>query len=157
MLSLYVRNLFFTIIHPGLVAVLIPYWILGHKWKEQFSLPFHIYQYLGMVFFSLGLLILLNCIIRFASAGQGTLSPIDPTKKLVTSGLYRYSRNPMYSGVSMILMGETIFFTSYHLGIYVFIVVLIFNLFILAVEEPRLRRDFGDEYRDYCSKVRRWL
>ena len=157
MFSLYLRNLFFTIIHPGLVTGLIPYWILGRKWGEQFSLSFHFYQYLGIIFFSLGLVVLLNCIIRFALAGHGTLSPIDPTKKLVTSGLYRYTRNPMYLGVLMILIGETLFFKSYHLGIYLLIIALIFNLFILAVEEPRLRKDFADEYRNYCSKVRRWL
>ncbi len=157
MFSLYVRNLFFTIIHPGLVAGFIPYWILGSKWKEQFSLSFHFYQYSGIIFFSLGLAVLLNCILRFALAGHGTLSPIDPTKKLVTGGLYRYTRNPMYLGVLTILIGEALFFESYHLGIYLLMITLIFNLFILAVEEPRLRRDFGGEYRDYCSKVRRWL
>ncbi len=157
MFSLYLRNLFFTIIHPGLVAGLIPWWILGQQWREQFSLPFQFYQYAGILFFSLGLTILLSCIIRFALAGRGTLSPIDPTKKLVTSGLYRYTRNPMYLGVLMILAGEALFFKSYHLGIYLLIMMLIFNFFILVFEEPRLRRDFGDEYRSYCSKVRRWL
>jgi protein-S-isoprenylcysteine O-methyltransferase Ste14 len=157
MLSLYLRNLFFTIIHPGLVAGLIPYWILGRKWSRQFSLPFHLYQYVGILIFSLGLFVLLTCIIRFASSGGGTLSPIDPTKKLVITGLYKYSRNPMYLGVTMILIGEALFFQSYHLGIYLLLIVLVFNLFILAVEEPRLKRDFADEYREYCGKVRRWL
>jgi protein-S-isoprenylcysteine O-methyltransferase Ste14 len=157
MFALYLRNLFFTIIHPGLVAGLIPYWILGNKWKEQFSLAFHFYQYLGIIFFSAGLFILLSCIIRFALVGHGTLSPIDPTKKLVTSGFYRYTRNPMYLGVLIILIGETMFFKSYHLIIYMAIITLIFNLFIMAVEEPRLRRDFGEEFRHYCNKVRRWL
>jgi protein-S-isoprenylcysteine O-methyltransferase Ste14 len=63
----------------------------------------------------------------------------------------------MYVGVLTILLGEVFFFQSYHLAVYLLIMALIFNFFILAVEEPRLRRDFGAEYSDYCSKVRRWL
>lgn len=157
MISLYLRNLFFTIMHPGLVVGLIPYWMLGPKWIKQFSLPFNFYQYLGTPLFLIGLFVLLHCIIRFVVVGRGTLSPIDPTKNLVTSGIYRYTRNPMYLGVLMILIGEALFFKSYHLGIYLLIIVLIFNFFILAIEEPRLRRDFGNEYSHYCNKVRRWL
>ena len=157
MFSLYLRNLFFTIIHPGLVVGLIPYWILDLSGKQQFSLPFNFYQYLGIALFLIGLFVLLHCIIRFAVVGRGTLSPIDPTKKLVTSGIYRYSRNPMYLGVLITLIGEALFFKSYHLGIYLLIMALIFNFFILVVEEPRLHSDFGDEYSHYRNKVRRWL
>lgn len=157
MFSLYLRNLFFTIIHPGLVVGLIPYWILGAEWKEQFSRPFSFYQYLGIALFLIGLFVLLHCIVRFAVVGRGTLSPVDPTKKLVTTGIYRFTRNPMYVGVLMALLGETIFFNSYHLGIFLAIMALIFNFFIMLVEEPRLQTDFGDEYSHYRSKVRRWL
>jgi protein-S-isoprenylcysteine O-methyltransferase Ste14 len=157
MFSLYLRNIFFTIIHPGLVVGLIPYWILGPKLKQQFSARFHFFQYLGAGLFLIGLFVLLHCITRFAVVGRGTLSPIDPTKKLVTSGIYKYSRNPMYLGVLIILAGETFFFRSYHLGIYLLIIAFIFNFFILLVEEPRLRRDFGDDYLQYCRRVRRWL
>jgi protein-S-isoprenylcysteine O-methyltransferase Ste14 len=157
MFSLYLRNLFFTIIHPGLVIGLIPYWILGPGWRQQFSFPFTFYQYLGSAFFLVGLFVLLHCIIRFAVVGRGTLSPVDPTKKLVTSGIYRYTRNPMYVGVLMSLIGEALFFRSYQLGIFLLIMALIFNFFIMLVEEPRLQTDFGDEYSHYRSKVRRWL
>jgi protein-S-isoprenylcysteine O-methyltransferase Ste14 len=157
MFSLYLRNLFFTIIHPGLVVGLIPYWLLSLSGKNNFRFRFNFYQYLGISLFLMGLFVLLHCIIRFAVVGRGTLSPIDPTKKLVTSGIYRYTRNPMYLGVMITLMGEVIFFKSYPLGIYLLIMALIFNLFILVVEEPRLHEDFGDEYSQYRNKVRRWL
>jgi protein-S-isoprenylcysteine O-methyltransferase Ste14 len=157
MFSLYLRNLFFTIIHPGLVVGLIPYWLLSLSGNNSFRFRFNFYQYLGIPLFLIGLFVLLHCIIRFAVVGRGTLSPIDPTKKLVTSGIYRYTRNPMYLGVLMTLIGEALFFKSYHLGIYLLIMALIFNFFILVVEEPRLHEDFGDEYSHYRNKVRRWL
>lgn len=156
MVSLFFRNLFFTIVHPGLVAGLIPYWILNGS-NNPFSRPFEITQYCGTILFSFGLAILLECIVRFAWQGRGTLSPIDPTKDLVIKGLYRYSRNPMYVGVMLMLAGEAVFFESKFMWGYGLIVFLIFNLFILLVEEPRLRKDFGADYQAYCKKVRMWL
>lgn len=135
MLSLFLRNLFFTILQPGLVAGLIPYWILGYKnIIVSKTLKFH--HYSGGILFLAGLMIMLNCIIHFALEGRGTLSPLDPTKKLVTTGLYQFSRNPMYVGVIMILAGEAIFFQSLNLWIYVAFIFLAFNIFILLHEEP---------------------
>ena len=156
MLSLLFRNLFFTIIHPGLVAGLIPYWILGDKANGPFERALQFYQFLAMLLFLIGLIVLLESIIRFAIEGRGTLSPADPTKKLVIKGLYRFSRNPMYVGVIMTLAGEALFFQSLNLLVYLIFIFLIFNLFILLIEEPRLRKDFGEEYRKYCREVRRW-
>jgi len=97
------------------------------------------------------------CIYEFAVFGKGTLSPLDPTKRLVVRGLYRYSRNPMYVGVMLMLIGEAIFAASIPLLIYLVLVFIGFNLFILLHEEPRLKRDFAEEYAEYCKKVRRWI
>jgi protein-S-isoprenylcysteine O-methyltransferase Ste14 len=110
-----------------------------------------------MIVFAFGLIITLRCILQFALEGKGTLSPIDPTKRLVVRGLYRYSRNPMYVGVMMILIGEAIVTQSATLWIYLAIIFIAFQLFIMLHEEPRLRKDFGQEYLVYCGKVRRWF
>ena len=157
MFSLFLRNLFFTILQPGVVAGLIPYLILRYKVDDPFSGPFDFYKALGVLLFLTGLIIVFDCIIRFAVQGQGTLSPADPTKKLVIKGLYRFSRNPMYIGVMLILTGETIFFHPNDLWIYSLFVFFLFHLFVIFVEEPRLRRDFGEEYYQYCQKVGRWF
>ncbi len=157
MLSLFFRNLFFTILQPGIVAGLIPYWILGGKLYKPFNQHLQFYQYLGILLFLIGLVIMFDCIIRFAVEGRGTLSPADPTKKLVIKRLYRFSRNPMYVGVMMILIGEAIFFQSYNLWVYLLFIFLIFNLFVMLVEEPRLCKDFGEDYCQYCKDVRRWF
>ena len=157
MFSLFLRNIFFTIIHPGLVAGLIPFWILGDKTYEEIAEPFEFHKYIAIVIFLIGLTILLSCIIRFAVEGRGTLSPADPTKRLVIKGLYKYSRNPMYVGVILILTGEIIFFSSSNLLLYTVFVFICFNLFVIFVEEPRLNRDFASEYLNYCKQVRRWV
>lgn len=157
MLSLLLRNLFFTIVQPGLVAGLIPYLILGDTVGAALTQPLYFLQYIGMALFLIGLTILFDCIIRFAVQGRGTINPVDPTKKLVVKGLYRFSRNPMYIGVIIILSGEAIFFQLNNLWVYLLFIFFIFNLFILFIEEPRLRRDFGEDYYQYCQRVRRWL
>lgn len=156
MASLFLRNLIFTILHPGIVAGLIPYWILRRA-GVAFPNAWGLLQFSGAIIFIAGLVLLLNCIARFAIEGRGTLSPADPTKHLVVKGMYRHSRNPMYVGVMLILAGEALFFRLADLWLYAFGVFLLFNAFIFFVEEPRLRRDFGQDYLDYCAKVRRWI
>jgi protein-S-isoprenylcysteine O-methyltransferase Ste14 len=139
------------------VAGLIPYWILGSPGIASFKNSLSFFQYIAIFTFAIGVAILLYCITMFAIKGKGTLSPADPTKKLVVSGLYKYSRNPMYIGVMLILIGESAFFGSTILWIYTAILFIAFNLFIVIHEEPRLERDFGTEYQQYLKAVRRWL
>lgn len=157
MFSLFIRNLFFTVVQPGIVAGLIPLWITGASINTIFDEVWQLHQYMGAMVFLVGLVIMLWCIISFAVKGRGTLSPLDPTKQLVVSGLYRYSRNPMYVGVMLILIGEAIYFQSVELWVYSLLVFIAFNIFARVVEEPRLRNDFGAEYDLYCQKVRRWI
>lgn len=157
MLSLLFRNLLFTILQPGVVTGLIPYLLLRNSDKTFFPDSWTIWHYAGAFIMILGFLILLSCIVRFMTEGKGTISPLDPTKKLVAKGLYRYSRNPMYVGAMLLLLGETVFWQSLVLALYAAVVFIAFNLFIILHEEPRLKRDFGTEYELYLQKVRRWL
>jgi len=155
--SLLIRNLFFTILQPGLVVGLFPYLIVREKVNTLFEPPFEAHQYAGIFLFFIGWCLVLYCIYRFAVEGHGILSPADPTKNLVVKGIYQYSRNPMYIGVVLALIGEVVFTMSSTLLIYTGIVFTMFNLFIILIEEPRLRKDFGEEYLAYGKRVRRWL
>jgi protein-S-isoprenylcysteine O-methyltransferase Ste14 len=112
MWSLVLRNVAFTILQPGMVAGLIPYWIVGSPGIATFKSSLSSFQYIAIFIFAVGIAIMFYCISMFAVKGKGTLSPADPTKKLVISGLYKFSRNPMYIGVMLMLIGESIFFSS---------------------------------------------
>ncbi len=157
MISLYLRNLFFTILQPGVVGGLVPYLLLRADEKEKILQSFQFLQYTGLILFVLGFVVMMNCILNFAIHGKGTLSPADPTKKLVIAGLYKYSRNPMYVGVILMLIGEAVFFQSGRLWIYSMLIFVVFHLFIVFFEEPRLKKDFGAEFDQFCNKVRRWV
>jgi len=156
-MSLFLRNLFFTILQPGVVAGLIPFLLARKNFENAFAGAFHVQHGVGMFVFLAGVTITLHCIANFAIHGRGTLSPADPTQRLVISGLYKFSRNPMYVGVMLTLIGEAIFTQSVDLWGYSLTVFTAFNLFIIFREEPRLKKDFGTSYHEYCKTVRRWI
>lgn len=156
-ISLALRNLFFVILQPGMVAGVIPYMIAKNSFNNAFSNELLLHHYLGLFILLAGSVIMLHCVVRFAIDGLGTLSPADPTKQLVISGLYKYSRNPMYVGVMLMLSGEVVFSLSSNLLFYAIIIFVAFSLFIVYWEEPRLQKDFGGEYETYCKRVRRWI
>lgn len=154
--SLFLRNLIFTILQPGVVCIGIP-WLILNNIKELLSKTPSFVFLVACVFMLVGTCILFYSIYLFATIGHGTLSPLDPTKNLVQTGLYKYSRNPMYVGVMLILLSECLLFQNQHLLNYTLAVFILFNIFIIFVEEPRLVREFGQDYANYCKQVRRWL
>ena len=97
------------------------------------------------------------CVFDFASFGRGTPLPLDPPRKLVRRGLYRYSRNPMYVGVLTVILGWAALYQSVAVATYGLAIALCFHTFVLLYEEPTLRKQFGSEYEQYCAEVSRWL
>ncbi|HEX6925123.1 MAG TPA: isoprenylcysteine carboxylmethyltransferase family protein, partial [Longimicrobiaceae bacterium] len=89
--------------------------------------------------------------------GRGTLAPWDPPRRLVITGVYRHVRNPMISGVILILAGESLAFSSAALGTWTAVVLIVNAVYIPVVEEPGLARRFGEEYEAYRAHVPRWV
>jgi protein-S-isoprenylcysteine O-methyltransferase Ste14 len=144
-----------TLLMPGTVVLLLPYWVLkttGVIDWPKFSSTAVLASIMGLV----GLATLLYCIRGFANIGKGTLAPVDPPKVLVVRGLYRYTRNPMYLAVVVVLLSESLFFDSLRLLIYAGTVFLAFHLFVIVYEEPHLRTLFGASYEEYSKSVPRW-
>lgn len=148
-------SVLFTILLPGVAVLLIPYLILQCpvSTSAQLATP---WAWIVGVGWLVSLAILLSSIWIFAAKGEGTLAPIEPPKHLVVTGLYRYTRNPMYIGVVAALTCEAILFLNIWLGLYALIVFLLFHLFVLFYEEPVLRANFGGEFEDYQAAVPRW-
>ena len=110
---------------------------------------------LGMVWLISGLIVYLSGIIfTIVAVSNFATSPKD---RVITNGLYRISRNPMYVGVLLVLLGEVLCAESASLLIYTLGVFLLFNIFIRLYEEPTLKRTFGQQYEDYCKAVPRWV
>ena len=149
---LFLKNLLCTLVVPGTVGVLLPLNIAeGHP--SASGLLFST----ACAFFAITTSIYLWCVWDFAVFGRGTPAPIDPPKKLIVRGLYRYTRNPMYLGVLTAILGWAIFFRATTLVFYAMAVGACCHLFVVFYEEPHLQRKFGKEYDDYRAQVNRWL
>lgn len=114
-------------------------------------------QLLGLICAVVGNGLLATCIWEFARRGRGTLAPIDPPRVLVVQGLYCYVRNPMYLSVTAILLGEVLLTGSLSLLAYWAAWFIAANAFVMAYEEPTLRRQYGASYEAYTQSVGRWL
>ena len=136
---------------PGMVAFLIPLVLVAPGGLDTFSNP------LGLLPLCVGIVCLLWCVVEFYRAGRGTLAPWTPPKALVVTGLYRYSRNPMYVAVLLILLGWAIGFRSWTLGSYAVMIAIAFHLRVVLNEEPFLMRAHGEAWQRYESTVPRWF
>ena len=97
------------------------------------------------------------CLWLFATLGRGTPGPWDAPRRVVDVGPYGWVRNPMYLSVFLVVTGETLLFLSVPLLIYLGVVALVVQLFVVGYEEPTLTERFGDEYRAYRRRVPRWI
>ena len=149
------RSIFFTLLMPGMVAVVIPWFIAYRNHAIQFS-HWTLLRCGGLVLFVVGAGILLWCIWDFAVFGRGTLAPIDPPTQLVVRGPYRYVRNPMYVGGALLVLGESALFETLVLLVYSAVFIAVAHCFVVLYEEPTLRRQFGESYKTYCRRVHRW-
>ena len=149
------RALFWTLLMPGMFGFYLPWLLFGLRdVRIDITDPRH---WLGMLCIGVGTILLLTCIWEFARRGKGTLSPADPPRQLVVSGLYRFVRNPMYMSVTLIVFGEVLLTFSRPLLAYWVIWFAIVNLFVVGYEEPTLRDQFGDQYDRYVRNVGRWI
>jgi protein-S-isoprenylcysteine O-methyltransferase Ste14 len=136
---------------PGIVAFVVPIFIGVSEALPAKRLA------LTVLLLCLGSCLLLWCVREFYVAGRGTLAPWDPPRHLVTTGPYRYSRNPMYIGVVTILMGWYALWGSSTLLIYAMCFAVGFHLRVLLFEEPWAAERFGMDWEAYRKSVPRWL
>ena len=156
------RQLTSILILPFNVALIIPfvlYFLCGGKQRYRLLAPS--VQMPGRVVGSLlvvgGLPLLVLPIRDFVRIGMGTLAPWDPTQRLVVSGIYRYVRNPMITGVITILFGVAFLYNTVCHLIWAVLFTVVNMIYMPLAEEPGLERRFGDDYRRYKQNVPRWL
>ncbi len=154
------RHLFAILVFPFTVTVLIPIGV-ARRFSVAAELPTSsleaVAAFGGGVCLLAGLGLFSACIYEFASRGKGTLAPWDPPRRLVVRGPYRYLRNPMISGVILILFGEALMLRSTPHLAWALLFTVLNLIFIPLLEEPQLEQRFGPDYHRYRTNVPRFL
>ncbi len=157
---LYLRGLIFTILAPFVVAVVVPLFL--HR-NIHASVGLRI---TGGVVILVGVVLYGMCLLRFLlSGGTPALFFTRPLRfligeepgKLIREGIYRFSRNPMYLSVLLVVFGQAIFFKSSEVAFYGIALFFLFHLVVVFIEEPHLRSERGSAYEEYVQRVPRWL
>jgi protein-S-isoprenylcysteine O-methyltransferase Ste14 len=153
---LILKTLFCTLIAPCSLTVAVPYLLLSSR-SAISPKTINRLNDIGILIIVAGVAIYIWCAWDFISKGKGTPAPYDPPKKLVANDLYGFMRNPIYVGVSSIILGEACFFQSIAVFVSALVLLLAFHLRVTLSEEPTLKRLFGESFGEYCRRVPRWI
>lgn len=162
MLLYTIRQILSIVLLPGVVTGLVP-WLILRRWGGfqpggMLPAPWNgLMVGVGTLLLLAGLSLIVSTIALFARVGRGTLAPWDAPRRLVIRGPYRHVRNPMISGVLAVLLGLAAFFASLPLLAWFGFAALLNMIYIPLSEEPGLERRFGEQYREYCRNVPRWI
>lgn len=145
---------------PPVIQVIIIAIIMYALSKIVVSLKFSLNgsTWLAAIFVILGLSLGVLGVLQFKKA-QTTVNPhdISQASHLVTSGIFRYTRNPMYLGLSLVLLGWA-FYLSHYLAVMILPLFIIYmTRFQILPEERMMTQKFGKRYQAYISSVRRWI
>ena len=141
---------------PILVIVLITSIYFSSDKLDLISIPYR--TLFSIVILSIGILVIINPVVKFIKS-KTTVNPVEfkNVEKLVTSGIYKYSRNPMYLGMIMIIISTTVYYLNFYSLLTPFIFFFWINRFQIKREEVFLEEKFGQEYLSYKTKTRRWI
>jgi protein-S-isoprenylcysteine O-methyltransferase Ste14 len=141
---------------PVLMAIhLAAALLLG--WLVPLPLPVPAFVYgAGMIVVILGLVAAFGALRQMIQANTSS-DTHTPTTSVVTTGVYRFTRNPIYIGYLCVLIGIPLIFGNYWGLVLSPLQVILFNRLIIQHEEAYLSEKFGQEYLDYKSRVRRWI
>ena len=156
------RHLLAILLLPCLVVIVVPYWLLisfvavDNRWGDG-SIAQLIARAAAIFLFVSGFALFGWCVGLFARVGRGTLAPWDPTQKIVAVGPYRFVRNPMISGVLLMLLGLALFWGSWLVAGWACLVFAINHVYFIVSEELGLEERFGARYLEYKATVPRWI
>lgn len=144
-------------VHPPIIALTflgIAY-LLGRFISIPFVMP-TILRYIGVALAVVGVLLGIGAFLEFQKA-RTTVDPHGSTTQLVISGIYRFTRNPMYLGLLLIVIGFPLYFGLFWGIVAAPVFIFVMDHLVIQHEEAYLEKKFGKIYTDYTSRVRRWV
>ena len=149
------------ILLPGTVLVLIPAMILlvgfALGWPIHVAFPNQAQFWIALIIAGAGFSLSVWTVALFMRFGNGTPAPWEPPQQLVIQGPYRHVRNPMITGVLLVLLAEAIVLGSWPIAAWMLLFFIGNAIYFPLVEERGLERRFGSKYLNYKSHVPRWV
>jgi protein-S-isoprenylcysteine O-methyltransferase Ste14 len=151
-------NLALKVIPPVQFTLSAMMMYLTAPWLPKQELLLSMGQPIAIVFVIVAITLGLSAVLRFKRVGT-TVEPHQPEKTsvLVTNGIYRYSRNPMYLSLVLLLCAFLCYLGSILLSVYIVFFIWYITTFQIKPEEQILTQRFGQAYIEYCQRVGRWL
>jgi protein-S-isoprenylcysteine O-methyltransferase Ste14 len=144
-------------IHPPLLAAgLLVIGLLLHLASGHHHRPFPFHQFIGLLFVAGGTGLSCYCSALFAGRNT-TKNPYGEPTAFVVDPPYTFTRNPMYVGLTTILFGFATFFGSLIMLLAPAVFAIVIDRMVIPQEEQTMERVYGQQYRDYKSRVARWL
>jgi protein-S-isoprenylcysteine O-methyltransferase Ste14 len=140
------------LIFAGLLVVgLVIDWLIDHREPAELSQYF-----VGATMLIVALLLVIAALGVFRRFGTRP-EPWKPTTAIVTTGIYRFTRNPMYAGMALAFAGIALLLNRPYALLMLPVAMVIIDFGVIRREERYLERKFGDDYRHYKERVRRWV
>lgn len=144
-------------IHPPVLALI--YLVIVYLVKRYIPISLvvpDVLRNIGIALVVIGIMLGFGVVWEFGKS-RTTLNPHGSVTSIVTSGVFRFSRNPIYLGFVLMLIGFPLYTGTYWGLFFAPLLVISFNELVIQYEEAYLEKKFGDEYTSFKSRVRRWL
>ena len=141
---------------PVILLLVILVQVSLHVWLPVAAIVPEPWHWSGVGLIVLGVIIIGSKAVAFRRAAT-TVIPFEESSSLVVTGLYRYTRNPMYVGMVLILFGVATLTGSLSPFVGPLLFVPLLNSRVIRHEEVMLESQFGQDYIDYKAQVRRWI
>jgi len=144
-------------IHPPIIALMfiVLAYFLGRFVPLPFVVP-AILRNLGLLMTFIGFLLGMGAFLEFRNA-RTTVDPHGSSQQVVTSGIYRFTRNPIYLGFLLMVIGLPLNSGLYWGVVMAPFYIFLMNRLVIEHEEDYLEKKFGKTYASYKAQVRRWL
>ena len=154
--ALWAKSLLNAVLFFGVFMVALP-WLAHRLLPLELPLPSGVRTWLAGVLALVGITAWIACLDTFSRHGRGTPLPADAPRHLVTTGLFRQIRNPIMAGELTVIWAEALYLASLGATLYALAISVVAHVMVVYIEEPELRKRFGQSYTDYCRDVPRWL
>lgn len=155
-IGLWGKSLLGASIFFGVFMVALP-WVFHRLFPATLPLPAPLRTWGGGTLFVLGMAAWIACLDAFSRRGRGTPAPTDAPRYLVVDGLHGVIRNPIIAAELMVIWAGALWFSSLGFVSYAVLMTLYAQWVVVRVEEPELRKRFGEEYESYCHRIPRWM